>query len=346
MTDPEPPASRRARRAAVDAARPTPRSSGRVARRRGAVVLAVIALLVLWIVISLTASVLAPAADIRPTDAPVGTHAAPRATTLPVPTMQGAEPVQPTEATESEPVVADGVCTQAPMTEALAAGDDLAVIAAAGGPADFRDSVASGGAPCIDLADPARLWVVVNKQRPYAPLEYTPSPLVSAGAVPGSNQALLRADAAAALAEMMAAARAADLEFGPQNGYRSYGMQRSIYAAQVEDRGAAAADLVSARPGFSEHQSGLTVDVVPCDGECGHLDDLAGTPVDRWIREHAWEYGWIVRYEEGYTAITGYAHEPWHLRYIGADLARAYREGGFHSLEEFFGLPAAPDYVD
>ncbi|MCR2784657.1 MULTISPECIES: D-alanyl-D-alanine carboxypeptidase family protein [unclassified Microbacterium] len=348
MTDPEPPVYRRAPRAAVAPRQPARRARrSRAARRRGAIVLAVLAALVLWGGIALSSAVLAPVAETGPKDGvPVGTRAAPAATTLPVPTMRGAEPVEQVEAAPDEPEVTDGICVEAQVTEALAAGDDRAVIAAAGGAEAFRQAVAEGAAPCVDLTDPARLWMVVNKQLPYAPLEYAPSPLVSAGAMPGGNQAILRADAAAALSEMAAAAEAAGREIGVQNGYRSFGMQQSIYAAHVEDRGVAGADLVSARPGFSEHQSGLTADVVACDGVCGHLDDLAGTPADRWIREHAWEYGWIVRYEEGYTAITGYAHEPWHLRFIGVDLARAYREGGFHSLEEFFGLPAAPDYAD
>jgi D-alanyl-D-alanine carboxypeptidase len=105
------------------------------------------------------------------------------------------------------------------------------------------------------------------------------------------------------------------------------------------------ADRSSARPGFSEHQSGLAGDVVGCDGSCGSLDDLAGTAQGQWIVAHAWEYGWITRYEDGYTPVTGYIPEPWHLRYIGPELARAYHDGGWHTLEEFFGLPAAPTYL-
>ena len=349
MTDPPPPTSRRALRAAVEDPRPEPGARRRAARRRGIVVLTVIGALLAWGVIALLFSMLAPG-DAQPAGAPAADRGpAPWATALPVPTLRGATPPEQSAAPAEAPAPApaDGLCAEAAVTEALAAGDDAAVIAAAGGAAAFRERVASGAVPCIDLADPARVWVVVNKQRPYAPLEYAPSPLVSAGTAADAGHAILRTDAAAALTQMVAAARAAgDGEIGAQNGYRAYGMQRSIYDAQVAQRGAAGADLVSARPGFSEHQSGLAVDIVPCDPACGTLDDLAGTPADAWIRDHAWEYGWIVRYEEGYTAITGYAYEPWHLRYIGTDLARAYREGGFHSLEEFFELPPAPDYAD
>jgi hypothetical protein len=65
-----------------------------------------------------------------------------------------------------------------------------------------------------------------------------------------------------------------------------------------------------------------------------------------WVAANAWRFGFIVRYEDGQTAITGYEAEPWHLRYIGPELAQVYHDGGFHTLEDFFGLPAAPGYVD
>jgi D-alanyl-D-alanine carboxypeptidase len=117
------------------------------------------------------------------------------------------------------------------------------------------------------------------------------------------------------------------------------------YGNQVSMRGVEGADLVSARPGFSEHQSGLTADVVACSGGCGGLDDLAATPQGEWLAVHAWEHGWIVRYEEGETETTGYLPEPWHLRYVGTALAEAYHQGGWKSFEAFFGLDPAPGYV-
>ncbi len=108
--------------------------------------------------------------------------------------------------------------------------------------------------------------------------------------------------------------------------------------------GVAEADRESARPGFSEHQSGMAVDIVPCNGSCKTLDDVAASPQGAWVRDHAWEFGFITRYAEGRESVSGYEPEAWHLRYIGPELARAYHEGGFTTLEEFFGLPAAPTY--
>ena len=113
----------------------------------------------------------------------------------------------------------------------------------------------------------------------------------------------------------------------------------------MASRGVAGADLVSARPGFSEHQSGITGDLIACNGGCGTLDDLAASRQGAWLRDHAWKYGWITRYEEGYTATTGYLPEPWHMRFVGQELARAYHQGDWHTLEDFFGLPAAPEYI-
>ena len=82
-----------------------------------------------------------------------------------------------------------------------------------------------------------------------------------------------------------------------------------------------------------------------CAGACGSLDGLAATPQGQWVAEHAWEHGWIVRYVDGATPVTGYLPEPWHLRYVGPELAKAYHDGGWTSLEEFFGLGPAPDYL-
>ena len=138
--------------------------------------------------------------------------------------------------------------------------------------------------------------------------------------------------------------RAAAGTIGVSSGFRPYDFQVDTYNRYVSMRGKAAADLRSARPGHSEHQTGLAVDVVACDSGCGDHDGFGGTPQSDWIAENAWRYGFIVRYEEGRTATTGYSAEPWHLRFIGRELAGAYADGGFHTLEEFFGLEPAPDY--
>lgn len=276
------------------------------------------------------ANVSAPAAD-APVAAARGFAAVPE-DGLPVPSVQSA----PASATP---------CDDPAFTDALAAGDDGAAIAAAGGGEAFRRAVVSGIAPCVSLSDADRVWVVVNKQRPYDPVDWRPGDLVMPDAVRALEDSALRTAAAEALTAMVrGAADAGAGEIAYLSAFRSYSTQQSTYAGRVAVRGVADADRESARPGFSEHQSGLAVDIVPCSGSCGTLDDVAGSPQGDWVRAHAWEYGYITRYVEGRIDVTGYEPEAWHLRYLGPELARAYHEGGYTTLEEFFGLPAAPGY--
>lgn len=275
----------------------------------------------------------AMAATSTTTDVAPAAVAPPQADALPAPVITQAPP-------------AASFCDDPAVRAAISAGDDEAVIAAAGGGTVFRDAVANANAPCVSLADPARRWVVVNKQRPFQPNDFSPSDLVQVQGLTTLNAGILRQDAAAALEQMAAAIEQAGVgRIGQLSGYRSYDTQISTYAENVSDGGQAEADVSSARPGFSEHQSGLAVDLVSCSDGCGSIGDFGGTAEGKWVAENAWQYGFIVRYEEGQTAITGYEAEPWHLRFIGPALARAYHDGGFRTLEAFFGLPAAPDYL-
>ena len=267
-----------------------------------------------------------------------------------VPAPVQAEPPVPAAAQQLPPVaveatVAADPCADAAVQAAVAAGDDQATIAAFGGGEVFRAAVAAGNAPCISLSDPDRIWVVVNKARPLAP-EFTPTGLVDTRLQTTTTAGSVReapAEAINALAGALADAGAGVL--GMNNGYRSYGMQENTYSDHVQATGQPAADEVSARPGFSEHQTGLALDVVACSSGCGGIHGFGGTRESDWVNAHAWEHGYIVRYVDGETPITGYSPEPWHLRYIGPELAAAYHAGGYTTLEEFFGLPAAPGYV-
>lgn len=330
--------------------RPTPVHHARVRRlfRPGTSgALAVAAMLVVVSASALTAAVLPPTPSVSET-APAATvpEATPPSLVPPVAasTPLGAFAVQP-QAASIDPTQID-LCADTVFTAALQSGDDAATIAAAGGAVLFRDAVAAGRAPCVALDDPARVWVVIDKERPFVPIDYRPSALAAPAGVRNPVGGSLRVDAAAALSAMAEASRAAGAgEIGVESAFRSYQAQVDTYNGHVATRGVEGADLVSARPGFSEHQSGLAVDVAPCASTCGSIDDLAASPQGAWIVEHAWEYGWIVRYEDGSTSATGYLGEPWHLRYIGPELARAYHEGEWQTLEEFLGLPPAPDYV-
>ena len=251
------------------------------------------------------------------------------ATELPVPAQTGAA----------------ARCDDPAVVTALAAGKDEDVVTAFGGGAAFRGAVVDGVAPCVDLGDPHRLWVVVDKKRPLNPLDVEPSELVAPADMQRTVDGRLQPAAAEALTALVAAAAQEGVgAIGLNSAYRSFASQTRTYNGYVNSLGRDAADQQSARPGFSEHQTGLATDVAACDSGCGAIESFGGTRQGVWVAANAWRFGYIVRYESGYTDITGYEAEPWHLRYIGPELAKAYHDGGFHTLEDFFGLPAAPGY--
>jgi D-alanyl-D-alanine carboxypeptidase len=185
------------------------------------------------------------------------------------------------------------------------------------------------------LDDPASIWVVVNKLRPLNPQDFEPDDLVSVP-VEHTWEPELRQEASDAVVAMFDAALAeAGLELASNSAYRSYSAQEEVYDGD---------DLTTARPGFSEHQTGLTMDIGAVSGDCSLAECFADTPEGTWLRDNAWRFGFIMRYPADKTDVTGYAFEPWHYRYVGTELATEMHETGFTTLEEFFGLPAAPDY--
>lgn len=195
------------------------------------------------------------------------------------------------------------------------------------------------------ITDPASIWVVVDKLRPLNPVDYAPTDLVTVP-VPYANAPTLRAEASRAIVTMFDAITAdTGLRLQSQSAYRSYSTQVSVYAGNVARFGQERADLVSARPGFSEHQTGLVMDISSVPAVCSLDVCFAGTPEGRWLAENGWRYGFLMRYPEGKTEITGYSFEPWHYRYIGTELAAEMHDRGILTLEELFGLPPAPDYA-
>jgi len=199
----------------------------------------------------------------------------------------------------------------------------------------------------FSLEDPTSQWVVVNKIRPLNPSAYSPSDLVEPNVpqrVPGNESMRLRTETAKAVESMFAAAKADQTPLMLSSGFRSYSFQTGLYNGYVTKSGQAAADTYSARPGYSEHQTGLAFDVEPLDQQCDVDECFADLPAGKWVAAHAHEYGFIVRYPANKTAVTGYKYEPWHLRYVGKELAAEMKAKNITTLEEFFGLPAAPDY--
>jgi D-alanyl-D-alanine carboxypeptidase len=195
------------------------------------------------------------------------------------------------------------------------------------------------------LDDPTSIWVVVNKLRPLQPANFAPT-LVTLD-VPHISAPQMTQEAGDALVKMFAASEADG--GGPlqiQNSYRSYAVQTNTHDSLVASLGQAKADAQSARPGYSEHQTGLAVDVAALPSKCDIQACFGQTPQGIWLAANSWKFGYILRYPADKTAITGYIYEPWHFRYVGIPLATEMHNDGIETMEEFFGLPPAPDYAN
>ena len=142
------------------------------------------------------------------------------------------------------------------------------------------------------------------------------------------NVRQMRPDAAAALEEMFAACREeTGLNMVTISGYRSYKTQSNIYDRKLRNVGSGAkADEYVARPGASEHQLGLAMDVNQRARESGLTSSFGNTVTGKWLRDNCWRFGFILRYQEGWEAVTGYNFEPWHVRYVGKEYAKAIYE--------------------
>lgn len=157
--------------------------------------------------------------------------------------------------------------------------------------------------------------LVVNKTYPL-PSDYNPG-----------------ADATAmdALNNMIAAAKKEGITLTLRSGFRSYERQKTLYNNYVKQDGVAEADRYSARPGHSEHQSGLAFDLNSLEQSFGE------TAEGKWLAENCHKYGFIIRYPQGKENITGYMYEPWHVRYLGLPIAEAVHASGL-CLEEFLSI--------
>jgi len=145
--------------------------------------------------------------------------------------------------------------------------------------------------------------------------------------VPPTREALseniyMQPVAAAALEELFAGAKEDGFTLLATSGFRSYSTQKAIFERKLDKMSERAANASVAKPGYSEHQTGLAMDV---EGEAslgiGLVDDFGETPEGMWLAEHCHEYGFIIRYPKGKTDITGYIYEPWHIRYVGKEAA-------------------------
>ncbi len=148
--------------------------------------------------------------------------------------------------------------------------------------------------------------------------DYAPDDLVRPDVECLYSNVKMRDEAARALKEMFDAAKEAGHRLVAVSGYRSYGQQSSIFNRKVKSVGKEKARLLVADPGASEHQLGLAMDLGSRQNT-SLAASFGGTAAGKWVGEHCYEYGFIIRYKEEWTDITGYAYEPWHVRYVGKE---------------------------
>ncbi|MDQ0192272.1 D-alanyl-D-alanine carboxypeptidase family protein [Paenibacillus wynnii] len=206
-------------------------------------------------------------------------------------------------------------------------------------PTDSAEEGSSGSDDSIETAaEPESLTVLVNKQYKL-PDNYKPDDLVYPD-VPflfsdKIEKRMMRKTAAAALEELFAAARKDGVHLAGVSAYRSQSTQTRLFNNYVARDGEAKARTYSAVPGHSEHQTGLAIDVSGSDGKCAAESCFAGTKEANWLEKHVAEFGYIIRFPEGKQSITGYKYEPWHIRYVGTEIASSVVDRDI-TLEEYY----------
>ncbi len=180
-------------------------------------------------------------------------------------------------------------------------------------------------------SNPSSIDVVINKKRCFAPADFVPSDLssyqgfvVSAKIIPD-------------MTALFNAAAAVGAPLSLTSAYRSYNNQVVTYDNWVRVNGStAAADTVSARPGYSEHQTGFVFDLSA--GSCS-LECFRGSAQYAWMTANAHNFGFIERYPIGLESVTGYSPEAWHWRYVGVATAQSMKASGVKTLEQLWGIP-------
>lgn len=187
---------------------------------------------------------------------------------------------------------------------------------------------------------PGSIWWIVNKKRSL-PSGYAPSTIIAPNVTlrldKTTEEMKIRSDIATNIEAMFTAANKQGINLLFASGFRPQSAQEVLYKSYIAKDGQAAADRYSARPGTSEHQTGLAFDVCVSGSSCDLDVTFADTPAGKWVAQNAHTFGFIVRYPNGKEAITGYQYEPWHLRFVGTNLADELRKKN-QTMEEFFSL--------
>lgn len=180
--------------------------------------------------------------------------------------------------------------------------------------------------------------LLVNKTHPldenYKPEDLAPIKYFASDR--SADSRYMRQEAADHFHQLVEAAKAEGYEIVMTTAYRSYGFQSILYNNYVQKHGEAEANKFSAKPGQSEHQTGLCTDVSSPSVSYQLTTDYGDAPEGKWLAKHAHEFGFIIRFPLGKEDITGYQYEPWHIRYVGQPAADEIYEQGI-TLEEYLG---------
>lgn len=197
----------------------------------------------------------------------------------------------------------------------------------------------------LDL-EPNSITALINKEYGL-PSDYIPEdlemPNVLFDEIPFSEKKLLRTEAARALEGLFNRALKEDIELYAVSGYRSYKRQYEIFTKNLRTKGKTHTLKYSAIPGTSEHQSGLTMDVSCKSINFRLIESFEDTPEGIWLSNNSHHFGFIIRYPKDKVDITGYAYEPWHIRYVGKSLATFLYKNSL-SLEEYYQYEPSSDF--
>lgn len=189
----------------------------------------------------------------------------------------------------------------------------------------------------VETPNTNSLLVLVNQNYRldefYAPTDFVP---VEVPVTPYSqvNTNYLRRDAADATELLFSKAQEAGYELTLRTGYISYSVQKNLYNQDVYEMGLEYADKFNSRPGHSEHQTGLAIDITTPSINNELSLEFADTEEGKWVLAHAHEYGFIIRYPENRESEVGYFYEPYHLRYVGVEVATEIFENNW-TLEDY-----------
>lgn len=181
------------------------------------------------------------------------------------------------------------------------------------------------------IKNPEDILVLVNKNHKLD-RKYIPSDLEKIDSRYSNDTRYLRKEAKVAFEKLSEEAYLENYIILAASTYRSFDYQENLYAYYVKNKGLEYADLCSARPGHSEHQTGLAIDVMGPNYDYNRFEDNIEF---NWMKENAHKYGFILRYPKGKENITGFKYEPWHYRYVGNDVATYIYENNI-TLEEYY----------